>query len=365
MVIVMETLLNTLARILEFILALGVLIFLHELGHFAFTKLFKIEVEEFGFGLPPRIVRLFKFRETEFTLNWIPFGAFVRPKGENDPSIPGGMAAARPWKRLLILFGGPLFNLATALILFSTVFSFSAAPLRGLVSIAEVVPGSPAESAGIQVNDFIVAVEGTRISDTAQLANIINANRGREISLTLRRNNVETTVRATPRENPPEGQGALGIVMGAAAVKVTWLQAIPYAGYEIFYQAKSLVSLPFMLLRGEIPAEQARLVGPVGMENLFNAVRTEDRAAEAATGGLPLLTLNFLAVISAALGLTNLLPFPALDGGRILFVLPELLFRKRIPPRYENMVNLIGFATLIVLMIVITAQDIFNPIQLR
>ncbi len=110
----METFITSLLRILEFILALGLLIFLHELGHYIASKLFKIEVEEFGFGFPPRAVKLFQFRETEFTLNWIPFGAFVRPKGENDPEVPGGMAAAKPLVRFAVLLGGPLMNLLTA-----------------------------------------------------------------------------------------------------------------------------------------------------------------------------------------------------------------------------------------------------------
>ena len=362
----METVLAMIIRILEFVLALGVIIFLHELGHYLFTRLFKIEVEEFGFGLPPRMLRLFKLGGTEFTLNWIPFGAFVRPKGEADPDVPDGMSAASPIKRLLILLGGPLFNVITAVILFATVFSLSAAPLRGLVSIVEVVPGSPAEQAGILPEDFIVAVQGQRITDTAQLSTIINANKGVEIDLTYRRAGQETTIQTTPRLNPPEGEGALGITMGAAAVRVSWLEAVPYAAYEVYFQAKSLVALPGMLIRGEIPAEQARVVGPVGMENIFNRMRVEDRNAEENNpSGVPLMTLNFLAVISAALGITNLLPIPALDGGRILFVLPELITRKRIPARYENMINLIGFATLILLMVVITAQDIINPIQLR
>jgi regulator of sigma E protease len=276
------------------------------------------------------------------------------------------MSAASPIKRLLILLGGPLFNVITAVILFATVFSLSAAPLRGLVSIVEVVPGSPAEQAGILPEDFIVAVQGQRITDTAQLSTIINANKGVEIDLTYRRAGQDTTIQTTPRLNPPEGEGALGITMGAAAVRVSWLEAVPYAAYEVYFQAKSLVALPGMLIRGEIPAEQARVVGPVGMENIFNRMRVEDRNAEENNpSGVPLMTLNFLAVISAALGITNLLPIPALDGGRILFVLPELITRKRIPARYENMINLIGFATLILLMVVITAQDIINPIQLR
>src|SRR5512146_396383 len=119
----MNGILSTLVRIIEFVIAFGLLVFLHELGHYLMSKLFHIQVEEFGFGFPPRLVKLFQFHETEFTLNWIPFGAFVRPKGENDPTVPGGLAAASPWARLVVLFGGPLMNLITGALLFSLIFS--------------------------------------------------------------------------------------------------------------------------------------------------------------------------------------------------------------------------------------------------
>ncbi len=124
----MNAILSTLVRILEFVVAFGLLVFLHELGHYLMSKVFNIEVEEFGFGFPPRLVKLFQFRETEFTLNWIPFGAFVRPKGENDPTVPGGLAAASPWARLAVLFGGPAMNLITGIFLFSLVFTQVGAP---------------------------------------------------------------------------------------------------------------------------------------------------------------------------------------------------------------------------------------------
>ncbi|HOD05757.1 MAG TPA: site-2 protease family protein, partial [Anaerolineaceae bacterium] len=110
---------TSLLRILEFILALGVLVFLHELGHFLVSRFFKIEIEEFGFGFPPRMVKLFKLGGTDFTINWIPFGAFVRPKGENDPEVSGGLASANPWVRLAVLLGGPVMNLLTGVILFT------------------------------------------------------------------------------------------------------------------------------------------------------------------------------------------------------------------------------------------------------
>jgi regulator of sigma E protease len=362
----MNTILQSAVSILEFVVALGVLIFLHEFGHYIFSKIFGIQVEEFGFGFPPRMLKLFRLGETDFTLNWIPFGAFVRPKGENDPTVPGGMASAAPWKRFMILVGGPLFNITTAILLFATVFSLNYAPKRWVVVINSVEDNSPAFSSGMQQGDIILSAQNTGINDTDQLKHIVGANLGKNVSMVIRRAGQDIPIQIVPRVNPPKGQGALGIVMSNPVVPVNWFQALPYASYEVYYQAKTLVNLPGMLIRGEVPADQARMVGPVGMKTIFDTVVTEDQKNQQKNpGAAPLLTLNFLAVISAALGITNLLPLPALDGGRIIFVLPELFFRKRVPAEMENMVHLIGFAALIILMVVITAQDIINPIQLR
>ena len=362
----MSTLLTTLLNILEFVIALGVLIFLHELGHFLFAKLFKIEVEEFGFGFPPRMLRLFKIRETEFTLNWIPFGAFVRPKGENDPAVPGGMAAATPVQRLFILLGGPLMNLATGVLLFSLVYSLAGAPDLSVVQVVSVNPNSPAQAAGLLPGDEFLTVNGKPVTSSQALSAEIYANLDKDIPFTVRRGGETITTHAVPRSKPPEGEGAIGIIMTSPVKPVTWGQALPLALRDTYQQARTLLATPIMLIRGQVPADQARLVGPKGMYDIYSLVRSEDQADATTTpNAAPIRTLSLLATISIALGITNLLPIPALDGGRILFVLPELIFRKRVPARYENMIHLIGFATLIVLMLIITAQDIINPIQLR
>ncbi|GAP06741.1 predicted membrane-associated Zn-dependent proteases 1 [Anaerolinea thermolimosa] len=361
-----ETFTTNILRIIEFILALGVLIFLHELGHYLFARLFKIEVEEFGFGFPPRIVKLFTLGGTDFTLNWIPFGAFVRPKGENDPSTPGGMAAAPPWHRLFILLGGPLMNLIAGILLFSVVFKTMGAPVANVVQIISVNPGSPAEQAGLLPQDIFVSVNDHPIHATQDLSELVSANLGKNITITVKRGDQLVIVQAIPRLNPPPGEGPLGIIMGSPVRPVSWSESIPLALQSTYNQARTLISLPVQLLRGQVSPDQARVVGPKGMYDIYNLARTEDQKVDQSNpSGLPIRTISLMAIISVALGMTNLLPIPALDGGRILFVLPEILFRRRVPAKYENMVHLIGFATLIILMILITAQDIFNPIQLR
>jgi regulator of sigma E protease len=364
----MEAISGTILRIGEFIIAFGLLVFLHELGHYVFAKLFNIEIEEFGFGFPPRLVKLFQFRETEVTLNWIPFGAFVRPKGENDPAVPGGLAAANPWARLAVLFGGPLANIVTGILLFSFLFAQLGAPDTSRVLIVGVNPNSPAQEAGILPDDIVTHVNNEEIDSTNELSQVVRQNLGQEIQISLLRDGQTYQTSAVPRVNPPEGEGALGITMSNPVREMGYLESLPHAGQMAFQQGRMLLSLPFMLLSGQASPEESRLVGPKGIYDIYSAVRErDDEMVGEPDQREPLIGLNtigFLATISIALAFTNLLPIPALDGGRILFVLPEILFRRRIPAQYENMVHLIGFAVLILLMIYVTTQDIINPIVL-
>lgn len=362
----MENSINIPLTILEFVLALGFLAFLHEFGHFLVARLLKIEIEEFGFGFPPRMLRLFKLGGTDFSLNWIPFGAFVRPKGENNPEIPGGLAAANPWARLAVLLGGPVVNLLTGIILFTMVFTQTGAPDSTTVMIIDVNEGSPAALSGLLPNDIVRKINGQDIDSTETLSNIIKKNLGKEVTITYERQNQLIEIQAVPRLNPPEGQGALGITMGNPTIPLKWYQAVPLSVMVTYDQGRQLFILPIRLLMNDIPAEQARVVGPKGMYDIFQQARTMDIETtsnlQTETSGLN--TFIFLAILSIALGFTNLLPIPALDGGRIIFVLPEFFLHKRVPAQFENVIHLIGITAMIGLMFYITAQDIINPIVL-
>jgi len=356
---------NLILSIVEFILALGFLAFLHELGHFLTTRMFHVEVEEFGFGYPPRALKLFNWGTTEVTLNWIPFGAFVRPKGENDPDVPGGLGSAPAWKRLIVMLGGPVFNLVTGILLFIIVFTQSGAPDASRVLINSVSADSPAAQVGFLAGDQVLKVNGQDVTSTDVVSTMIKASAGKDTIVTISRNGQVSELTVVPRVAPPSGQGPLGVTLGNPLVPISIGQAFPMSLQVTGQYVSTLLSLPGRLIAGTISPDQSRIVGPVGMFDIFNAERTRDiQSASTPATGPAVNVLYFLAIISVALGFTNLLPLPALDGGRILFLIPELLFRKRVPPRFENMVHAIGMLALILLLVVVTAQDLINPVIL-
>lgn len=334
--------------LIEFIFGLAVLIILHETGHFIASRFFKIEVEEFGIGFPPRLATLFKAGGTEFTLNAIPLGGFVRPKGENDPSVPGGLAAASPWARLAVLAAGPLTNLIVALIL-AILFVYSIGEtVLGRVLIQDVSPGSPAEMAGLQEGDLILRANGKEFQTADDLKAEIDANLGQPMQLTYQRGDQVFEITLTPRNPPPE-DGAVGIAMGYQTRPTTLPRAIR-GGLDLSYQyVYSLFTLPQRIFSGQASPEEGRPIGFKGMYDVYQQLQQP---------------LWFFFAISMSLGLFNLFPIPALDGGRILFTLPEIILRRRIPPQYENMIHLVGFTMLLILLIYINLQDFINPIQL-
>lgn len=345
----------------QFIGAIALLILLHEIGHFLAARLVGIQVEEFGLGYPPRAAKLFTWRGTIYSLNWLPLGGFVRMKGETDPDAPDSFLNANPWARLVVLIAGPAMNFLATAVLFAVIFVRLGSPDFSRVEILHVAPGSPAAMAELQSGDIVLKVDGEDIASTDALRNAIYANLGAPIELTYMRGDQTNTAVIVPRANPPEGQGAIGIIMGNPRAPIHPAEALFLGGAAVIEQSRNILSLPAQLISGTVSPEEGRLIGYKGMYDIYNELRETDLAPGAPEG---ISTLGFFASISLSLGLLNLLPIPALDGGRILFTLPEILFRRKIPPAYENMINLIGFALLILLFIYINVQDFVNPIQL-
>jgi regulator of sigma E protease len=333
-------------QLLTFILGIAALIFLHELGHFVAARLLKVEVEEFGIGFPPRLVKLFVHKGTIFSLNAIPLGGFVRPKGENDPTIPGGLAAANPWVRLGVLFAGPAMNLLIGVILGMILFY----NLGDQIPVVDTVePDSPAAAAGLLSGDVFVSVNGTGVNSANPLSELIQQSLEKPTVIVVKRGDQVIRISLIPRSKPPEGQGAIGVTLKYITRPVTFGTAIQRGFSTTYQQAETILALPVRMMQGQARPEEGRLVGYKGMYDIYNYVQSP---------------LWFFMAISISLGVVNLLPIPALDGGRILLTLPEILIKRRIPARYETMIHMVGFAVLLLLLIYINLQDFINPVQL-
>lgn len=349
------------STLLIFIGAIVLLILIHEFGHYAAARLFGVEVEEFGIGFPPRALKLFTWKGTLFSLNWIPLGGFVRPKGENDPTIEGGLAAASPWVRIAVFAAGPIANIITAILLYSLIFARAGVPNDSVTLIAGVSPDSPAAQVGLMPGDELVSVAGVEIDSTLVLQETIAANIGIDTEMVILRDGETLTVNVLPRTDPPQGQGAVGFSFTHPRDPIPLTRSVSMGSEMTLYQIREIVLLPSRVLGGQIAPEDARLVGFTTMGRMFSIAREaeEDSGYPAGTN-----TFAFFAYISISLGVLNLFPIPAVDGGRILFALPEILFRRRIPTRFENIVNGISFLLLLLLLIYVNVQDIVNPVEL-
>lgn len=355
---------------LIFILAFAGMVIIHEFGHFVAARLVKVEVEEFGLGLPtPGAITLFTWQGTRFTLNWLPLGGFVRPKGENDPNIEGGLAAASPWKRLVVLFAGPLMNLITALIVYSFIVAQVGAYDVDKVLIDSVTLNSPAAQAGLQQGDIFISGNGQAIQGFEELSALVSSNKDKPINFLVDRNGQQVALVATPRT---DGQGRTLIGVGLSAPHLStgsFAETLQWGATYTYKNIHALMSLPARLIRGSLPAEQSRLVGLKGIYDIMGqSIDQGIQASETSTPARPFYwyipVLEIIAILSVSLGIFNLFPFPALDGGRIIFVIPEIIFRRRVPHQFENLVHGVGMSLLLLLMLYVNVMDFVNPVTL-
>lgn len=353
------------------IIILSLLVLLHELGHFLIAKLFGIHVLEFGIGLPPKALKLFKYKETEYTLNWLLIGGFVRLDGEQtDPSwwerinplTRSHMFFAKPaWQRALVILAGVAMNFLVGILLFGAVYTKIGVPrFEGeQVMVAEVAKGSPAELAAISPGEIIVRVGEATVGNSDQFVGLIKDQQGKAITLYLakldgngNKTDSERVVTVVPRENPPEGEGALGVAVSTVPIvryeKKAWYVAPYYGMVEGMKEAWGW-SREFL----RIFAHPTEL-----WKNLSGPVKVVQIGEEAVSEGL-IMMARFAGIISLNLAIFNLLPIPALDGGRLLMVgLEKIVGRARVA-KYENYVNAVGMGLLILLLLVVTVRDIW------
>ncbi|MBZ0318637.1 MAG: RIP metalloprotease RseP [Anaerolineae bacterium] len=458
---------------LSFFIVLIPLVIIHELGHFFAAKSVGVTVLEFGIGIPPRALVLFRKGDTIYTLNWIPLGGFVRPYGEDfvRPKTeeemkedraeiegrhienPKSVFEAGPWERIWFLFAGPLANFIAALVLFIVIAGFFQPYEIGDITMIEILPGSPAETAGLEAGDVVTHVDGQKVERLDEFEDAIEdkdsieltVNRGGEtqtltvtpapfqtsdikekvqivnieedapaheagleiddvvvavddqpltdvdmlvdytkehedipIDLTIQRGDEIINIEVTPRVLDGEDVARIGIQIAPAPLDETIgavtatrdlhtevrkadnvVEAIQTGSGNFVRAIGVIFYAPVMLIRGDIEAEQARPAGPVAISQMGGKFIKESQEESN-----PYPILGFAAIISIALAVTNLLPIPALDGGRILFVVIELLRGKPISPEREGVVHMIGMLFLLSLMVVIVFFDIVKPIDL-
>jgi regulator of sigma E protease len=359
--------------IILFLLILAVLVFVHELGHFVTAKLFGIRVDEFAVGFPPKIFG-WKKGETQYSLNLIPFGGYVKIFGENpdDESLVGSDSSrsfvnAKKWKQAIVLLSGIFMNIIFAWILISVSFNiglttsitdgYKDKAKDVAVMILAVQKDSPASRAGIKEGDYVLSIKSGEVSelspDVATIQKVISESK-EKISIEYKRNFATGTIELISENGVVEGRKAIGISMGmVGTVEFGFFQSFyegaKLTGMETKNIAIGLYTFIASLFKGQGNV-LAQVAGPIGIAGMVG---------EAKSVGLSYL-LGFVAMISINLAMLNLVPFPALDGGRVLFVAIEAIIRRRIKPAILNWTNGIGFLLLILLMIFVTYKDILR-----
>ena len=344
-----------------FLITLSVLVLVHETGHFLAARRAGIKVEEFGFGYPPRLWGK-KVGGTIYSINWVLFGGFVRLYGEElqerqtKKKNRQAFWAKSKRARIGVIVAGVLANFVLAIVCFSLVYSSLGIPTKtDQVRIVGVIENSPAEKAGLKDGDVVLAVDGETIGELKNFIGLIEKNKDREVELLLGREKETISFFITPRAEPPENEGPLGVMVSNVEMKKYPLwQMLPRGIIEGFKEAIGWGHLIFTALakiltdlvtRGIVPHD---LAGPVGIYQITSNVAQQ---------GL-LSILQFVGILSVNLAVLNILPFPALDGGRLIFIIYEAVTRRRPKPSIEHWTNAIGMTFLLLLIVLVTINDI-------
>lgn len=348
--------------ILIFIIALSVLVLVHEFGHYFAAKFTGVHVEEFGLGLPPRAWGK-KIGKTIWSLNWLPIGGFCKLEGENpEESIKSktSFMYKNPWQKALIVLGGVIMNLVLAVFIFSAVYTILGVPTTtDKVMIVSVVPDSPADKSGLKENDEIWKVNGVSISKPEELTREVGKYKGGFVNLDITSTGGNRLVTVEVRANPPSGEGSMGVaISNIKMVKIHWYEFYKgiFAGFkEAYFWGKiifdGVTKMIGGILSGHLPADVA---GPIGMYEATSSIKKNQ--------GI-LAVVHFFGIVSVNLAIVNVLPFPALDGGRIIFVIYEMITKKRANEKFESVVNNLGMIVLLGLILTITVGDILRIVN--
>lgn len=353
----MSTIINVIIALIVF----SAIIFFHELGHFLLAKKNGIYVNEFAVGMGPTLFS-FTRKETKYSLKVIPMGGYCMMLGEDEDVQDEHSFSTKPvWARISVVIAGPVFNFILAFILSILLISFAGFDSPKISDFSE---GSPAKEAGIQVGDVITRYNGHRIYNFREILIYTQFNQtGEDITLTVLRDGKEQEYRFTPAKT--DNGYLMGIYAGGRETG-NFFTVLKYSAFELRYYIKTtFLSLEY-LVTGRLGLNN--LSGPVGIVSMMSD--TIDEAKESAEGDASLAVINvilnmvnFCILLSANLGVMNLLPLPALDGGRTIMLLVEAFFKKKMSADKEALVNTIGFMLLLGLMVIVMFQDIFKIIK--
>lgn len=340
--------------IVVFLLLLSVLVLVHELGHFLAARAFGIRVKEFGLGLPPRALGK-KKGETIYSLNWIPLGGFVSLLGEDDQENleKGSFGSVNRFKRFVVLIAGVTMNFLLGLLVFTVVYARGVDVPTGNILLAHVLPNTPAAAAGMKDGDVVVSAGGKVVHSFGDFQDQTKTHLGKPFDVVVHRDGKDVTLLVTPRVNAPAGQGAMGVVLDQQTAKKTYpLWQAPVEGTKqavnITYQMVLYIGgLAHDLVLGNTKAAD-QVAGPVGIAYVtYQGIQLG-----------PDFVWQLLGLLSLNLAIVNLLPIPALDGGRIVFVLISSAMRKDFYPKIEGYIHRFGLLAILLLFVLITYNDV-------
>lgn len=371
-----------LLTIITFILVLSVLVFVHELGHFWTARKFGIKAEEFGIGFPPRAFGIYKSvdgkwkkvrggkavadaSDTIYSINWIPLGGFVKlNEDESESADPEHFINKPIWKRAIVLSAGVSMNMLLAIVLISIGLmvgmpqSLDALDKNAVITdrkiqIMQVIDPSPAKTAGLQVGDIILGIDGKQFADYQAIQKYVDENNGKELTYQIKHADETKDVKIRPEILKETGKGGIGVALTETGlVKYPWYQAIWQGIKQAFILAWVILVAFYELIKGLVTGGgvSGEVAGPVGIASLTGQV---------ARMGFVYL-LQFTALLSINLAIINFLPFPALDGGRVLFLIIEKIKRKPVRRELEAIIHNFGFMLLMLLVLLVTFNDIIN-----
>lgn len=342
-----------LTTIVSFIFVLGLLIFVHELGHFITAKMVGIRVERFSLGFPPRMIGK-KVGDTDYCLSWLPLGGYVKMSGMIDESMdvtikgaPWEFQSKPIWQRVFVISAGPFMNILTAIVIYGMIVYFNGIGEPVGTTVGEVLSGKPAETIGLQPGDVITSVDQQPVETWEELTKIIHSHPGVELEIKWVRDGEEFTSVVTPELQPQSNIGLIGIGSKIQYRDAGFFEAIGY-GFNISFRIVKLIGASIKLIITGQESIKSALGGPIIIAKM---------AGESAKMGLQSL-FEFTAFISLNLGLLNILPFPVLDGGHLVFLGIEAIRRKPLSIKTRLAVQKVGMALLLALMVFIIINDI-------